>query len=271
VYGSVGQQRFLAPGVGHGQALNRGARWFSVQCLARVLLIFLATFIAGCSSSGSNSGSTPTSASVAGASVSGETIAIATGAGIAGPGSVDYKISALDVLDVSVFQVPDLTKTVQVSSGGQISLPLIGTVTASGKTAGGLEKEIAAKLGAKYLQSPQVSVFVKEYTSQRVTVEGAVNKPGIYPMTGRTTLLQTIALAGGLDRVADPRGIVVFRQVDGKRTAAKFDLPEIRTGKASDPVVAGGDVVVVDQHGGKTALRGIRESLGIFGMFTPLL
>jgi polysaccharide export outer membrane protein len=183
----------------------------------------------------------------------------------------DYKIAPLDILDISVFQVPDLTKTVQVSSSGQISLPLIGTVQASGKSPAELERQLGSVLGAKYLQSPQVSVFVKEYTSQKVTVEGSVNKPGIYPMSGKTTLLRAIALAGGLDRVADPRGIVVFREVDGKRQAAKFDLPAIRSGSADDPVIAGGDVVVVDEHGGKTALRGIRESLGIFGLFSPIL
>jgi polysaccharide export outer membrane protein len=185
--------------------------------------------------------------------------------------SADYRIAPLDVLDISVFQVPDLTKTVQVSSSGQISLPLVGTVQASGKSPSELERQLASVLGAKYLQSPQVSVFVKEYTSQKVTVEGSVNKPGIYPMAGKTTLLRAIALAGGLDRVADPRGIIIFRDIKGKRQAAKFDLPAIRSGKADDPVIAGGDVVVVDQDGGKTALRGIRESLGIFGLFSPIL
>jgi polysaccharide export outer membrane protein len=140
------------------------------------------------------------------------------------PASADYRISPLDVLDISVFQVPDLTKTVQVSSTGQISLPLIGAVQASGRTADELQQDIAAKLGAKYLQSPQVTVFIKEYTSQRYTVDGAVSKPGIYPMTGQTTLIQAVATAGGLDRVADPSGIVVFRQTQGKKTAAVFNI-----------------------------------------------
>lgn len=228
-------------------------------------MLVAAVAVAGCTTSAPDSGTTVAPVSALDASAGIPVAAVA-----AAPGSVDYKISPLDVLDISVFQVPDLTKAVQVNSGGQISLPLIGAVTASGKTTQTLEQEIAAKLGAKYLQSPQVTVVVKEYTSQRVTVEGAVNKPGVFPMTGRTTLLQSVAMAGGLDRVADPRGIVVFREADGVRTAAKFDLPAIRSGKESDPVLVGGDVVVVDQHGGKTALRGIRESLGIFRVFSPL-
>ena len=110
----------------------------------------------------------------------------------------DYRISPSDVVEVSVFGVADLTRTVQVSTNGAISLPLIKTVQAAGKTASELELIIAAKLEATYLQSPQVSVFVKEYTSQRITVDGAVNKPGIFPTTGQLSLLQSIALAGAL-------------------------------------------------------------------------
>lgn len=237
----------------------------AVQWGLRLLSIVMIAFVAGCTTSGDNTGG----AGVAVEATAGNSFA--SGGAAARLDAGDYMISSLDVLDVSVFQVPDLTKTVQVSSSGEISLALIGAVTAAGKTAPELEKIIADKLGEKYLQSPQVSVFVKEYTSQRVTVEGAVIKPGIYPMTGKTTLLQTIALAGGLDRVADPRGIIIFREIDGARKAAKFDLPAIRAGNDEDPVVAGGDVVVVDQSGAKTAIREVRESLGIFGLFTPLL
>jgi polysaccharide export outer membrane protein len=236
----------------------------------RLILIPLALGLAACSASSGGSGD-GASTSVATSSFAAPAGAASVPGGSASLQAGDYKIAPLDILDISVFQVPDLTKTVQVSSSGQISLPLIGTVQASGKSPAELERQLGSVLGAKYLQSPQVSVFVKEYTSQKVTVEGSVNKPGIYPMSGKTTLLRAIALAGGLDRVADPRGIVVFREVDGKRQAAKFDLPAIRSGSADDPVIAGGDVVVVDEHGGKTALRGIRESLGIFGLFSPIL
>jgi polysaccharide export outer membrane protein len=229
---------------------------------SRLIFVPLVLCLAACSASSGGSGNGGSTAA---------TSAFASPAVAAAMPAGDYKIAPLDILDISVFQVPDLTKTVQVSSSGQISLPLVGTVQASGRSPAELERQLGSVLGAKYLQSPQVSVFVKEYTSQKVTVEGSVNKPGIYPMSGKTTLLRAIALAGGLDRVADQRGIIVFREIGGKRQAAKFDLPAIRSGKADDPVIAGGDVVVVDQDGGKTALRGIRESLGIFGLFTPIL
>ena len=182
-------------------------------------------------------------------------------------GASDYRIGPQDLLEVSVFQVPDLNRTVRVNSGGEISLPLIGSVRAGGRTVQELEQELATKLDAAYLQSPQVTVFVKEFTSQRVTMEGALQKPGIYPLTGRTTLLQAIAMAQGLEDDADTRGVVIFRTIDGKRMGAVFDVRAIRGGDMEDPEIFGDDIVVVDQSGSKTALRRFIESMPILNMF----
>jgi polysaccharide export outer membrane protein len=167
-----------------------------------------------------------------------------------------------------VFQVPDLSRTVRVNSGGQISLPLIGAMQAGGLTIQELEAQIGKKLEAKFLQNPQVTAFVKEYTSQRVTVEGSVKKPGIYPLSGRTSLLQAIAMAEGLDPLADLQGVVIFRQVSGKKMAAVFDLKAIRTGKAEDPLIYGDDIVVVEESGSKSALRRIIEAIPVLRVFT---
>ena len=183
-------------------------------------------------------------------------------------GVSDYHIGPLDVIEISVFQVADLNRTVRVNTMGQISLPLIGVMQAGGMTIQELEKAIASKLEAKYLQNPQVTAFVKEYTSQRVTVEGAVKGPGVFPLTGRTTLLQTIAQAGGLDPLANPHGIVIFRQIGGKKMAAVFDLKQIRAGDAEDPLIYGDDIVVVDQSGSKTAVKRILETIPILNIFT---
>jgi polysaccharide export outer membrane protein len=193
-----------------------------------------------------------------------------TSSGGAYTGVSDYRVGPQDLIEISVFQVPDLSRTVRVNSGGQISLPLIGVVQAGGLTIQQLEKELARKLSEKYLQNPQVTAFVKEFTSQRVTLEGSVAKPGIYPLTGRTTLLQAIAMSGGLDKLADPRGIVVFRQIKGKKMGAVFDLRNIRTGKDEDPLIYGDDIIVVEQSGSKTALRRFIEAmpvLNVFGVF----
>ena len=186
-------------------------------------------------------------------------------------GATDYRIGAQDLLAISVFGVQELAKEVRVNSNGQISLPLIGGMMAGGLTIPELERELARKYSDGYLQNPQVSVFVKEFTSQRVTLEGAVAKPGIYPITGRTTLLQAIALAGGIDdKTADLGGIVLMRQVDGKRRAAAYDLREVRRGVVADPVIYGDDIVVVEQSASKTALRRFIESVPVLGIFNVL-
>ncbi|HWS05367.1 MAG TPA: polysaccharide biosynthesis/export family protein [Burkholderiaceae bacterium] len=183
-------------------------------------------------------------------------------------GGSDYRVGAQDLLEISVFGVKDLEKEVRVNSNGQISLPLIGGVMAGGKTIPELEAELARKYADGFLQKPQVSVFVKEYTSQRITIEGAVRKPGIYPITGRTTLLQAIALAEGVDdKLADLGGIVLMRQVGGKRQAAVFDLRQVRKGLSEDPQLYGDDIVVVEQSGSKTAFRRFIESVPALGVF----
>jgi polysaccharide biosynthesis/export protein len=188
-----------------------------------------------------------------------------------GKNPADYKIAPLDVVEVSVFGVKDLDRTVQVSSSGMISLPLVKQVRAGGRTQAQLERDIAAKLEATYLQSPQVSVFVKEYNSQRVTVDGAVKKPGIFPITGSVSLLQAIALSEGLNELADPSGILLFRTVDDKRMAARFDLKAIRSGKVQDPLLQAGDIVMVDQSAARTTLNDVKNVLPLSGLFQLLL
>jgi len=191
------------------------------------------------------------------------------GAASAGP-SEDYEIQPLDVLDISVFQVPELTKTVSVSSSGAVTLPLIGGVSAAGRTARELEAEIATKLRADYLQAPQVSIFVKEQPSQQVTVDGAVKAPGVYPVRGKMTLVQVIASAGGLDRsIADARAVIVLRRIDGRVQAAKFDYEAISAGQAEDPVMYAGDIIKVDRSGVRAALNGLKSVIPIFSVFTP--
>jgi len=185
------------------------------------------------------------------------------------PGNSAYKIGPLDVLDISVFKVPDLSRSVQVSDVGTVNLPLVGEIAAAGKTAREIERDLTAKLGAKYLQSPQVTVYVKEYNSQRVTIDGAVKKPGVYPIRGKTTLLQSIAMAEGLDANSDST-VVVFRTAEGKRSAARFNMDEIRAGTATDPQLQQGDVIVVGSSAAKTAFNNVLKALPIAALFTGL-
>lgn len=222
-----------------------------------LVAVLLAFALAACSSSGSVARST--------ASLPAPDTTTASGAY---QGASDYRIGAQDLLSISVFGVQELSKDVRVNSNGQISLPLIGGMMAGGRTIPELEADLATKYADGYLQKPQVSVFVKEFTSQRVTLEGAVTKPGIYPITGKTSLLQAIAMAGGVDdKVADLGGIVLMRNIDGKRMAAAYDLRQVRKGLAEDPLIYGDDIIVVEQSGSKTAFRRFIESVPVLGIF----
>ncbi|HSX62588.1 MAG TPA: polysaccharide biosynthesis/export family protein [Tahibacter sp.] len=181
----------------------------------------------------------------------------------------EYRIGANDLIEINVFQVAELGRTVRVNTQGQISLPLIGSLQAGGRTVAELEAEIAKRLEQGYIQNPQVSIFVKEYTSQRVTVEGAVRKPGIYALTGKTSLLQALAMSEGLDQLANQQGVVIFRTIGGQKMAAVFDIAAIRAGRSEDPQIYGDDIVVVDQSGPRTALRRFVESIPVFALFRP--
>ncbi len=180
---------------------------------------------------------------------------------VAKPGSAAYKIGPLDVLDVSVFKVPDLNKEMQVAEDGTVNYPLIGDIQAAGRTAHDLEHDITQKLGAKFLRNPQVTVLIKEYNSQRVTVSGSVKTSGVYGIKGNTSLMQVIAMAGDVDTSMDSGDVVVFRTINGQRSAAKFDIDAIKSGKASDPPVEPGDVVVVDTSATKVALHNVLMAL----------
>ncbi len=186
-------------------------------------------------------------------------------------GVSDYRIGPQDVLELSVYQLTELNGPVRVNSQGMISLPLLGPMTAAGKTVPELEKEITELLAADYLQNPQVSLFVREFTSQTVTIEGAVNSPGIYPLKGRTSLLQAVVIAGGLSEYANPRGVIVFRTIKGERMAAVFDIRDIRGGNAEDPQIYGEDLIVIDESGSKSAYRDFFKALPVIGLFTRVL
>jgi len=163
---------------------------------------------------------------------------------------------------------------VQVAGDGTIQYPLIGSVDAAGKTAHQIEAVLKEKLGTRYLRNPQVSVFVKDYNSQRVTVEGGVKTTGVYALKGRTTLTDVLAMAGDVDSSIASGDIVVFRTIDGKRCAARFDFDSIRSGKIADPVLEPGDVIVADTSSTKVALANVLKVLPLAtsaAYFVPLM
>jgi polysaccharide export outer membrane protein len=182
----------------------------------------------------------------------------------------EYRIGVGDKLSIRVFQVADLSfDELVVDTSGNLQLPLIGAVRASDRTAGELSTEIAEKLSAQYLRNPQVTVTVTEAASQKITVDGAVTKPGVYEMRGTTSLLQAVAMAEGPSRVADLTKVAVFRTINGQRSVALFDLQAIRQGRADDPVVQGDDIIVVDTSRLNSALREVVGALPALSIFRP--
>jgi polysaccharide export outer membrane protein len=125
--------------------------------------------------------------------------------------SYEYQIGAKDLLEISVFEVPELNITVRVSENGMITLPLLGDVQAAGLNRAELEKKIAAMLEKNYLRNAQVTIFIKEFQSKKVSIMGAVKNPGMIDLIGRQSLLQVISMAGGLSEQASDT-VVIFRQ-----------------------------------------------------------
>ena len=179
----------------------------------------------------------------------------------------EYRLSPDDIIDLSVYQVPDLTRSVQVDGAGRIMLPLVGVVQASGKTIRELEADLTKRLGDRYLQSPQVAIFLKESLGQKVVVEGEVKTPGVVQARGMTTLLAAIASVGGFAETADVSAIYVIRQTDQGRASARFNAETIRSGAATDPQIYGGDTIVVDSSSGKMAWKYFRDAIPVANVF----
>ena len=151
-------------------------------------------------------------------------------------------ISEQDKVDVTVFKVPELSATdLTVETNGAISLPLLGSVVIRGLSIVQAEQKIAGLLSKNYMQDPKVTVTRTEQAFKRVTVEGAVRTPGVYPITGRMTFLQAIALSQGLTDLANDKAVIVFR--NGRQYGVNLDL--IRRGKAPDPILQNDDRIVV--------------------------
>ena len=176
-------------------------------------------------------------------------------------------ITPLDRLQVTVFREPELSvEDVLVDESGRVLLPLVGALTAAGKSTEALATEITGKL-RQYIRQPQVAVSVKQAASRRVTVAGSVVQPGVYPMEGRTTLLQAVALAQGPSQVASLDHTLIFRTINGERTAARFDLDAIARGKDADPEVLPGDTIAIGSSKFKTAWRDLVVTMRSFNIF----
>ena len=152
-----------------------------------------------------------------------------------------------DVVEVRVFQEPELSGVYQVGTRGDIIFPLCKQVVVGGLTANGAAESIRGCLAEKYLRDPQVSVLVKEYNSKKVFVFGEVQKPGTFPYQDGMSVVQAVTLAGGFTKTASQNSTSVTRRVGGTETKIKVSVQDIALGKASNFTLEPGDIVYVPE------------------------
>ena len=158
----------------------------------------------------------------------------------------NYVIGAQDVLDISVWKEPEVSRVVPVRPDGKISLPLLNDVQAAGVTPAQLAAQITDSL-KKFVTNPQVTVIVTTINSQRVYILGEVSRPGAFPLLPNMTVLQALSSAGGFTQFAKEKGIYVLRTADGKQVKHLFNYKEVIAGKKTeqDIVLKAGDTIVV--------------------------
>lgn len=185
--------------------------------------------------------------------------------------SPTYTLRPSDVVSVTVFREPDLSvESVPVGADGMLSLPLIGSLKVDGLTTRDVERTITERLAKGELIDPKVSVNVMQFGSHVVTVEGSVEKPGMYNFKPGTRLSGAIALAAGLKREAKLKEVAIFRKTPQGIAVAKFDYGAVRSGTMLDPVLLPTDRVVVGTSGLSLFWQDLIKTLPAFALFTQL-
>jgi polysaccharide export outer membrane protein len=157
----------------------------------------------------------------------------------------DYKIGPEDLLDISVWKNPELSRTVPVRPDGKVSLPLVNDIQASGLTPTALRQQLIERL-SEFIPAPEVAVIVREVHSMKVAVVGSVKTPGRYELKSAATVLEMIALAQGFTDFAARDRVVVLRQENGETKRIPFNYRKVAAGdEQSNLVVQPGDIIVV--------------------------
>lgn len=166
-------------------------------------------------------------------------------------------IGPLDVIQVDVFNVPALSREIQIDASGRIAMPLAGTIDARGRTAAELADAIEVALRRRYVRNPEVIVNIKNSVSQVATVDGQVNDPGLYPVTNQMTLMRIIASARGFADYARQEEVVILRTVGNRRMAGLYNVAAIRRGAYPDPAIYANDVIIVGDSPQRRLFRDI--------------
>jgi len=157
-----------------------------------------------------------------------------------------------------------------VDDKGYIQFPLLGEVIVAGQTPHAFALDLQRRLSARYVRDASVIVTVLERLQSTFTVEGEVNGPGIYPVSSSSTLLSAMALSKSPTRTAKTDEILIYRNIDGQRSGGRFNLNDIRRGRASDPQILPGDTIIVLSSATKSAWRDLLQALPLLNAFTLL-
>ena len=179
-----------------------------------------------------------------------------------------YYVGPNDRLSIDVFGVPELARKVQVDAAGRLSLPLVGSVEAAGKTPGELAQDVEGRL-RPFIKNPQVTINLDESSAHLVTVDGQVMTPGMFPVAGRLTLIRAVAVAGGTSEFAKLEDVIVFRKVGGQSYAALYNLKAIRRGNYEDPDIYPNDVIIVGDSPQRRLFRDLIQVAPL--LTTPLV
>ena len=173
-----------------------------------------------------------------------------------------------DHLAIRVLGEPELTSDAYiVDAKGTIQVPLAGELLVAGRNPGEIRDDLTRRLGGRYIRDPQVTVSVSQRRRTTFAVEGDVREPGIFEASPGTTLLSAIAQARSTTDTARLNEVMIFRVLNGQRLGARFNLSDIRQGRAADPTILAGDTVVVGRSGLKESWKQFLQAVPLFNLF----
>ena len=182
-----------------------------------------------------------------------------------------YALYPGDEVSVTVYGEEDLSlEKTMVDAGGNLNLPLIGELSAAGKTIPELNQAVESAYRARYIKDPRVTISLTKATGGFVTVEGEVKDPDVYAIKPGYTLLSAMALAGSPLPTGKVDHVLIFRQIEGQRMGGRFDLKAIRSGRADDPLLRQGDVIVVGYSRKQGLYQDFLKAAPLFNVFVQL-
>jgi len=183
-------------------------------------------------------------------------------------GELSERLRPGDKVSIRIFGEPELSSdNYRVDSTGFLQMPLVGELIAGGQTPRELGREIARRLAARFVRDPQVAVIITDRPRFTFAVEGHVKQPGVFEASPNSTLLTALAQAQSPDKTAKLDEIMVFRTINGRRAGARFNLNDIRRGRAPDPQVLAGDTIVVGNSALKSAWQDFLIAAPVFNSF----